>query len=63
MTGNGAKIWIGDEKSLVEVHRKSAKISILSELACSSVCLMVRGFEMEPMLWYYCGRSVKNCRL
>jgi len=24
MTGNGAKIWTGDEKSLGEVRRKSA---------------------------------------
>jgi hypothetical protein len=26
MTGHGAKTWTGDEKSLVEVHRKNAKI-------------------------------------
>ncbi len=26
MTGNGAKIRIAQEKSLVEVHRKSAKM-------------------------------------
>jgi len=26
MTGNGAKIWTGDEKLLVEVCRKSAKM-------------------------------------
>jgi len=26
MTGNGANIWTDDEKSLVEVRRKSAKM-------------------------------------
>jgi hypothetical protein len=26
MTGNGTKILTGDEKSLVEVHRKTARI-------------------------------------
>jgi hypothetical protein len=26
MTGNGAKIWTGDEKSPVEVRRKNAKM-------------------------------------
>jgi len=26
MTGNGAKIWTGNEKSLVEVRRKNAKM-------------------------------------
>jgi hypothetical protein len=27
MTGYGARIWTGDEKSLVEVRRKSAKMA------------------------------------
>jgi len=26
MTGNGAKIWTGDEKSLVTVRRKSTRM-------------------------------------
>jgi hypothetical protein len=47
MTGNEATIWAGGEKSLVEVRRKMSKWLLLSDLTCSSACLMVRGVEME----------------
>ena len=40
MTANGAKILADDEKSLVEVRRKSAEISISAGLACLGVFLV-----------------------
>jgi len=40
MTGNGAKIWTDDEKSVVEVRRKSAEMSDLPRI---SVCRGLSG--------------------
>ena len=42
---------------------KKCQNVVLSELVFSSVSLMVGGVETELMLWYYCGRSMKDCRL
>lgn len=44
MTGNGAKIWTDHEKSVVEVHRKSAKMLDLREF------LMIWAIEPPRML-------------
>jgi len=33
------------------------------DIAALSRSLANARVEMEPLLWYYCGRSVKVCRL
>ena len=53
LTGNGAKIWTGDEKSLVEVRPKQ---QIFSDVACFSACLMVRGVEIGSHVVVFLGR-------
>ena len=40
MTTNGAKILADDEKSLVEMRRKGAEISISAGLACLGIFLV-----------------------
>ncbi len=57
MTANGAKILADDEKSLVEVRRKSAEISISAGLACLGVflirvlaVLMARSLEINAAI-------------
>ena len=39
MTGDGAKTWTVNKKSLVEVRRKSGKCWIFSEFVCLGVFL------------------------
>jgi len=46
MTGNGAKTLTGDEKSLVEVHRKSAKMLALQRFGPLRLLFVRRSWKI-----------------
>jgi hypothetical protein len=63
MTGNGANIWRDDEKSLVEVRRKSAKMLYFQRIYAFVGLFDFRGVKMNRTSCYYQGHSVQDCRL